>query len=124
MARRSIQAIPDWILKEANKHWAIVGWVKQSDHREPILCDGHVVGFITPHKKAYGWSFAPVYVIESHRGMGLCAAHLQKYVDRLCVGFVADKNLASRAMFDKAGYEPWRRGNNGWFMRREPKAAP
>lgn len=114
----SLPTIPEFLLEEARHERAIVGYVKPGAYREPIVCDGAVVGFYSPHQTKWGLSFAPVYVTPAYRRRGLC---LKAYTSRRDVtmwAFAADWNVASREMLLKAGFKVWRRGNRGFFYRR------
>ncbi len=110
--------IPEELLLEAGRDRAIRGYVKQGSLREPVTCDGIVVGFFTPHQTSWGLSFAPVYITPAYRRRGLALAAYTSRRDVTMWAFAADWNHASGAMLRKAGFEKWRRGNKGWFYRR------
>lgn len=110
--------IPEILLQEANRAREIVGWVKPGAYREPLLWEGTVAGFVTPHTTAWGLTRAPVFVLPAYRRRGLAAAAYLAGGDVTCWDFAADYNLASQAMLARAGFTRWRRGNGGWFYRR------
>lgn len=110
--------IPEDLLEEARRERAIVGYVKDGAYREPIVCDGLVVGFYTPHTTSWGTSFAPVYVTPAYRRRGLALAVYTSRRDITMWAFAAGWNHASSGMLEKAGFTRWRKGNKGWFYRR------
>lgn len=112
--------IPLEILREANAAPETRGRARRDAYREPITCDGEVVGFYSPHETAWGWRLGPVYVRPEYRRRGLALAAYNKFRDRAVVVFVADTNAASLAFVTRAGFVRWKPGNGGWFMRREP----
>lgn len=111
--------IPEELLREANRTREIVGWVKPNAHRVALVHEGKVVGFVTPHLTAWGLTFAPIFVLPAYRRLGLMLEAYSVARDVTMWEFAADTNVASRRMLEKAGFTPWRRGNGGWFLRRE-----
>lgn len=113
--------VPEAIVREAMKDPALNGRVfLRSKRREPLMCDGAIVGFVCPHEERDGWRHGPIFVMPEFRGRGLVEAYYASHPERLCVAFVADANEASRKMHERAGFVNWRRGPKGWYMRREP----
>lgn len=90
-----------------------------STRREALVCDGAIVGFVTPHEMPTGWRHGPIYVAPGYRKRGLVRAYYDAHPERVCVAFIADGNRSSRAAHVAAGFVDWRRGPRGWFMRRE-----
>lgn len=111
--------IPVEIIRLANATWETRGHARPRDHREPLMLDGRVVGFVTPREEAWGWRHGPIFVLPAYRRRGLVLAYYASHPERRCVAFVADDNQASRALHTRAGFTNWRRGNGGWFMVRE-----
>lgn len=93
--------------------------ILRSKRREPLMCDGSVVGFVTPHQVGDHWRHGPIYVMPGFRRRGLVAAYYAAHPGRVCVAFVANSNRASRLMHTAAGFVDWRRAKAGSFMRRE-----
>lgn len=91
-----------------------------STHREAIVHDGVVVGFMTPHQTKLGWRHGPIYVLPKFRGLGLVEAYYAAHPERDCVAFVASDNTASRTAHERAGFTHWRKAKNGCYMRRAP----
>jgi L-amino acid N-acyltransferase YncA len=89
-----------------------------STRREALVCDGKVVGFVTPHETASGWRHGPIYVDPEYRGRGLVEAYYAAHPERDCVAFVRDDNPASLSMHTSAGFELWKRAKDGAFYRR------
>lgn len=89
--------------------------------REPLLADGTVVGFVTPHETRRGWRLGPIFVLPAYRRRGLALAAYEARRHLSMVAFVADGNVASMALHERAGFARWRRGNGGWHMRREAR---
>lgn len=115
--------IPVELVREAMQDPALKGRVFMcSSHREPLLFEGKVVGFVTPHVTKDGWRHGPIFVREGYRGRGLVEAYYKAHPDRRCVAFVADGNVSSRRMHLRAGFVDWKRHSKGWFMRREAQA--
>jgi|GEM_PF-2367987 len=110
------------LIRACNREWFTRGLAKRDARREPLVCEGRVVGFVTPRLTRWGWRHGPIYVLPEFRRRGLVLAYYAAHPERRCVAFVADDNLASRAMHERAGFVNWRRGNGGWFMLREPLA--
>lgn len=89
-----------------------------SKRREPLVYDGKVVGFVTPHQTKQGWRHGPIFVLPGYRGKGLVKSYYDAHPERDCVAFVPDGNVASRRMHLAAGFTDWKRGPGGLFMRR------
>lgn len=115
-----MRAIPAEIVRLANATWETRGHAKADAYREPLIVDGRVVGFITPHETRWGFRLGPIFVLPEYRRRGLALRAYARFRDRTMVAFVADDNPASRALHERAGFVRWRRGNGGWFLRREP----
>lgn len=112
------------LVREAMQEPALKGRVFMcSSHREPLLFEGQVVGFVSPHQTKDGWRHGPIFVREGYRGRGLVEAYYKAHPERLCVAFVADGNASSRRMHLRAGFVSWKRHGKGWFMRRKPLAS-
>ncbi len=92
-----------------------------STRREALVCDGNVVGFITPHETASGWRHGPIYVDPEYRGRGLVEAYYAAHPERACVAFIRDDNPASLKTHLAAGFELWKRAKDGAFYRRAAK---
>lgn len=91
-----------------------------SKRREPLWCDGKVVGFVTPRETKDGWRHGPIFVLPAYRGRGLVVAYYAAHPERTCVAFVPDGNDASRKMHERAGFTAWKRGPKGTYYRRAP----
>jgi len=119
--RAKTAEIPDDIVRAAMKSPELKGRVFLcSTRREPLVCDGKVVGFVTPHETASGWRHGPIYVDPEYRGKGLVEAYYARHPERLCVAFIRDDNTASLKMHLNAGFEFWKRAKEGAFYRRQP----
>lgn len=117
--------VPLELVRDAMRDPALKGRVFLcSKRREPLLADGKVVGFVTPHQTPMGWRHGPIYVAPGYRRRGLVPAYYAAHPERLCIAFVADGNLASRRMHLAAGFVDWKRGSKGQFMKREPVGGP
>lgn len=115
--------VPEEIVRAAMKEPGLRGRVFLcSKRREPLVCEGKVVGFVTPHQTKMGWRHGPIFVLPGYRGRGLVDAYYAAHPERACVAFIPDANRSSRRMHEKAGFQNWRRGAGGWFMRREAAA--
>jgi len=113
--------IPEEIVRAAMAEPGLRGRVFLcSTRREALVCDGQVVGFVTPHETATGWRHGPIYVMPAFRKRGLVEAYYAAHPERLCVAFIQDANKASRRAHERAGFVNWKRGPKGWYMRREP----
>lgn len=118
------RGIPVELVREAMRDPAIRGRVfLVSKRRAPLLFEGQVVGFVSPHETKDGWRHGPIFVREGYRGRGLVEAYYKAHPERLCVAFVADDNVSSHRMHLRAGFVSWKRHGKGWFMRREPLAS-
>lgn len=93
-----------------------------STRREPLLWEGQVVGFVTPHQMGDTWRHGPIYVDPAFRNRGALQLYYANHPERTCVAFVADNNTSSRNAHAGAGFVNWRRGKGGWFMRREARS--
>lgn len=111
--------IPTEIIRAANAEWETRGNAKRNAVREPLLCDGEIAGFITPHETAWGWRLGPIFVLPEYRRRGLALAAYEARRHLTMVAFVADTNAASATLHERAGFTRWKRGNGGWFLRRE-----
>jgi hypothetical protein len=112
--------IPLDLVRAARREESLRGRVHLcSTRREPLLVDGQVVGFVTPRQVGDAWRHGPIYVAPGFRSRGLVAAYYASHPERICVAFVADSNRSSRSAHVAAGFANWRRGKDGWFMRRE-----
>lgn len=116
------QRIPIELLRKANKeHWTR-GVVHPNDariKREPILLDGRVVGFYTPHRSACGvLNIGPIYIIPEARGLGLSLA-VYAAIDEPMIACIEDGNTASERLHEKAGFVRWKRYSNGWWWKRD-----
>jgi RimJ/RimL family protein N-acetyltransferase len=113
--------VPEELVRAAMAEPALRGRVFLcSTRREALMCDGQVVGFVTPHETAQGWRHGPIFVLPGFRGRGLVEAYYAAHPERPCVAFIPDANKASRRMHERAGFVDWKRGPKGWYMRREP----
>lgn len=122
-AKPDFSKVPEDIVREAMAEPTLKGRVFLcSKRREPIVYEGIVVGFVSPHETPQGWRHGPIYVRPKYRKLGLVAAYYAAHPERLCVAFVADGNAASKRMHEKAGFVEWKRHGKGVFMKREPIA--
>lgn len=118
---QSVSEIPEEIVRAAMAEPGLRGRVFLcSKRREALVCDGQVVGFISPHETAMGWRHGPIFVLPAYRGRGLVEAYYAAHPERLCVAFIPDANKASRKIHERAGFVEWRRGPKGSYMRRAP----
>lgn len=114
--------IPIAIVRAAMKEPGLAGRViLRSKRREPLIADGQVVGFVTPHQVGDHWRHGPIFVLPGHRSLGLVRAYYDAHPERVCIAFVADENESSRRMHVAAGFVEWRRGKGGTFLRREAR---
>lgn len=109
------------ILRAANRdHWCR-GRVKVSDPtvvRVPIVCEGLVVGFYTPHVARTGERrIGPVYVDPSFRGRGLVTAVYASIAGPM-LACIEDGNTASERLHLRAGFVRLKRYSHGWYWRR------
>ena len=93
-----------------------------STRREPLVCEGKTVGFVTPRETNQGWRHGPIFVLPGYRRRGLVQGYYAAHPERRCVAFVPDGNAASRRMHERAGFAEWKRGSGGVYLRREPLA--
>lgn len=108
------------IRRMANRTWETRGHARPRDIRDPLYWRNAIVGFVTPVRTGWGyWRHGPIFVLPEFRRRGLVLAYYAEHPERTCVAFVADDNTPSRALHDRSGFRTWRRGNAGWFMRRE-----
>lgn len=112
--------IPMEIVRAAMKEPGLAGRViLRSKRRDPLVADGQVVGFVTPHQVGDHWRHGPIYVLPKYRRRGLVRAYYDSHPERTCVAFVADGNAESRRMHVAAGFTDWRRAKAGTFMIRQ-----
>lgn len=116
--------IPNEIVREAMAEPTLRGRVFLcSTKREALVCDGEVVGFVTPHVTPSGWRHGPIYVRPAYRSRGLVQAYYAAHPERDCVAFVADGNDESMAAHVGAGFTMWKRAQGGTFLRRPASAS-
>lgn len=119
MVERTV--IPEALLRAANKDRGTRGRVRRADaeRRVPILCDGLVVGFYTPHESASGYKrIGPVYVLPEYRGRGLVTA-IYRSIDGPMLACIEAWNIDSERLHERAGFLPSRRYSHGWYWVRE-----
>ncbi len=113
--------IPEAIVRAARQEPTLRGRVFLcSKRREPLIYEGQIVGFVTPHETTMGWRHGPIFVLPGFRRKGLVQAYYAAHPERLCVAFIPDGNTGSRRMHAAAGFKDWKRGPGGMYMRREP----
>jgi GNAT superfamily N-acetyltransferase len=94
---------------------------KDLPFRQPILCDGAVVGFCHPHETPRGFRLGPIFVLPSHRGRGLTRwAYTTYAAGKRCVAYIHDNNLRSENAHAAAGFVRGRRGKGGFTWTRDP----
>lgn len=119
----ALPTVPEDIVRAAMAEPSLKGRVFLcSKRREPLLFDGKVVGFVTPHETKDGWRHGPIFVLPEYRGKKLVQAYYASHPERRCVAFVPHENKASRRLHDEAGFKVWKGHKDGAFMRREPIA--
>lgn len=97
----------------------------KSTRREALVCDGKVVGFVTPHETSSGWRHGPIFVLPEYRGRGLVEAYYASHPERLCVAFIPAEGFeASKKMHEAAGFVFWKNAAKGVFLRRMPIVQP
>jgi GNAT superfamily N-acetyltransferase len=112
------EEIPTEVLQLARKDRWLKGYVKADAHREPVLLDGVVVGFYTPHIDRNGClQLGPVFVLPEHRGKGLVTAIYRAAPEPL-VACVEIGNVESERMVERAGLRRWRRYQRVWHWRK------
>ena len=115
---QTVNAIPDSLLREANSDHGTRGRVRRGAHRVPILCDGEVVGFYTPHTAASGERrIGPIYVRPAWRGRGLVTG-IYASIPGPMLACIEEDNAASVRLHERAGFCRWRRYAHGWYWRR------
>lgn len=120
MGHIRVKDVPEEIIRAAMAEPGLKGRVFLcSTRREPLIADGNVVGFVTPHETKMGWRHGPIYVLPAYRGRGLVEAYYAAHPERECVAFVPDANKASRRMHERAGFVEWRKAKGGCYMRRK-----
>lgn len=120
----SVPEVPEEIVRAAMAEPGLKGRVFLcSKRREPLMCDGQAVGFVTPHETPQGWRHGPIFVLPAFRKRGLVESYYAAHPERLCVAFIQDVNVESRRSHERAGFVNWKKGTGGWYMRREPRAA-
>ena len=113
--------VPEAIVRAAREDALLRSRVYLTDRRRrAILCDGEVVGFVTPHETPSGWRAGPIFVLPAYRGRGLVEAFYASHPDRTWVAFVPSGKPASRVMHTKAGFKKWKDSTHGVWMKREP----
>lgn len=118
--RFDVDEIPLALLKEANASGPIRGRVKRGVPRVAIRdALGVVVGFVTPHRGAYGWRLGSIYVTPSARGAGLARAAVLRFAHLGLVHFVPDLSPESHRMHIACGFSVWRRHGKGTWYRLE-----
>jgi len=114
-------SVPEEIVRAAMAEPELRGRVLLcSKRREPLVCEGKVVGFVTPHETKLGWRHGPIFVLPEYRQRGLVEGYYASHPERRCVAFIADTNEASRAAHERAGFVRLKRGAKGTYMVREP----
>lgn len=114
--------IPLAVVRAAMREPGLRGRViLKSTRREPLVADGQIVGFVTPHQVGDHWRHGPIFVLPGYRNRGLVSAYYDSHPERTCVAFVPEGNMASRRMHLSAGFVDWRRAKAGTFMRREAR---
>lgn len=112
--------VPEEIVRAAMKEPTLRGRViLRSTRRHPLICDGKVVGFVTPHETKSGWRIGPIYVAPGYRRRGLVAAYYQAQPGKAFVAFIADGNAASLSAHRAAGFVAWKKARHGQWLRRE-----
>lgn len=113
-----MQAIPEDLLRAANRDPGTRGRVRRDADRVPIVCDGRVAGFYTPHRDRSGAiRLGPVYILPEFRGRGL-VSDVYRTAPGPVVACVEAWNVASERMLERAGFVRWRRYAHGWYWRR------
>lgn len=114
--------IPRDLLLEANREYFTRGRVRPNKAdvvRVPIVCDGEVAGFYTPHRAANGrMRIGPIYVRPAYRGRGL-ALEVYRSIPGPMMACVEDGNMAAERLHERAGFVRWRRYSNGWYWIRD-----
>ncbi|HEX6940906.1 MAG TPA: GNAT family N-acetyltransferase [Longimicrobiales bacterium] len=118
----TVTAIPYELLLEANREHFTRGRVRPNDwnvRRVPILWQGTVVGFYTPHRAANGrMRVGPIYVRPEYRGRGL-ALGVYRSIEGPMMACVEDGNVAAERLHLRAGFVRWRRYAHGWYWIRD-----
>ena len=91
------------------------------DRREPLWCEGRVVGFVTPRLEGEVWRHGPIYILPGFRRRGLIRAYFTAHPERSCVAFVDYANPGGLRAYIAAGFSKFRRQRYGWFLRRAAK---
>lgn len=113
--------IPDEVIAAAKRSRFIHLRAKDLHFRQPILCDGVVVGFCHPHETPRGFRLGPIFVLPSHRGRGLTRwAYATYAAGKRCVAYIHDNNLRSENAHAAAGFVRGRRGKGGFTWTRDP----
>ena len=111
--------IPEALLREAGKDPGLRGRVKRCVRREPIVCDGKVVGFYTPHLAACGRKrIGPIYVLPEYRGRGLVTS-VYRSIEGPMMACILTIHEDSQRMHERAGFVKWKRFARGWYWRRD-----
>ena len=114
----AVTKIPREMLREANRDHGTRGRVRLSAVRVPVVCDGRVTGFYTPHTAACGSKrIGPVYIRPEYRGRGLALA-VYASISGPMLACIEDSNEASIRLHERAGFVRWKRYSHGWYWRR------
>lgn len=115
--------IPQEIIKAARAEYQCRGRVRGRDERKPLVFDGEVVGFFTPHVDGRGWNrMGPVFVLPEYRRKGVCVAlYRREGATKDLHIFVAGDNPAGKQAAEKAGFVFLHGGAAGgcWMLRRK-----
>jgi L-amino acid N-acyltransferase YncA len=111
--------IPPEMVAAANREHGLKGRVKRGATREPIIQDGQVVGFYTPHFAANGrMRVGPIYVAPEFRGRG-AATSVYTEIQGPMMAAIRDDMPDSIRMHERAGFQKWRRFQWGWYWKRD-----
>lgn len=113
--------IPMALIREAKKD-PLIGprIVLSSKRREPLVWEGEVVGFVTPHDTPSGRRIGPIYVAPGHRKRGLVLRWYNEHPDETFIAFIPVGNYSSLRLHQRAGFRHWKNARNGEWLRREP----
>lgn len=112
--------IPVEVLRAAGKAHGLEGRVKPDAQRMPIVCDGRVVGFYTPHHAANGRArIGPFFVLPEYRRRGLLLAVYESMRGTPMMAAVRDDMPESTALHERAGFIRIRRFRWGWYWHRD-----
>ena len=98
--------IPETLLRNARRDWQCRGRVRPEAEREPIICEGQVVGFCTPHTDKRGrHRLGPIYIMPEYRNRGLVTAlYLRHGQTKDLDLYVAGDNPSAMRAAIKAGF--------------------